>query len=151
MKKRYLAAFFSLYALTVTSSYQEQCGNALVDVARKSAHQRDSLILTDAQHKKQKRLERSERIAKRHASRQRLYQDRQEKMLTNHRNIKTKRTKANFEEEARQLRQRKKETRLREHAVKEQQTHYSEHEQTIALQKINIHNAAREALKKRPF
>lgn len=151
MKKRSIAVLFLLYAVTLTSSYQEHFNAALADVARKSARQHHSLVITDAEHKKKKRLERSERIAKRHACRQRLYQDRQEKMLAHHRQVKANRTKANFEEEARQLRQQKKEIRLRARSAKEQQKHYTGHEQHIAQHKINIHNAAREALKKPPF
>ncbi len=144
MKQLIFFSFLLSLSTITMATINEFCTRALNEIDKKSNLQK--VVLTDAQYKKQKRMERRVRLTDQHARREQEYITRQKKLHTRSQAIKANRSYADYEEEMKKLHRHTQAHREIEHQRKQQITHYTNHEDEITQQNKDLHNAARNAL-----
>lgn len=147
MKQQLCICLLALVIGQASAVIQEFSSRAVKEVAKKSYMQYDRM--SDLQHKKEKRLARQQRIAERQEKRHLDSGARRAQLQTHSNRVAAQRTRADHIDQIRDIRRLKLQRRLNEQQAQEHKQAYIDHEKKTAQQLSDMHNAAREALRRR--
>jgi len=146
--KQYLFLFLVISATVMTATINQFQHRAIQDISNRSfTHKDRAALLTDAQYRKEKRRNRETRHQEKATQRIKNYENKSSKLQSMHEHIVTHRTSADHTQIARKLHRDKAHTKATNKAILEQKTAYTDSQTTLIEQKINIHKAARNALR----
>jgi len=148
--KQFLALMAVVFNTTaIAQTYQEFSSRAVTDFARKSYQQKDRM--SDLQHRKEKKFKRQEHIKERQAKRHIDSAARRERLQAHSDRINAHRTCASHHEQVRDMRHHKQRARRLQQQAIDQKQAYIKHERNLTTQYIDMHQAARNALRDLPM
>ena len=146
--KQYCLLICLLSAITNLLCISQFSSNAVHEMHTR-ARATHKMILTDTQYKKEKQRQREKRHAEQAMQRERNAQERSKKLQSFYHSTDAQRTSADHAEKSRLFCREKARNRAQHKAVAAQKTTYVEAQVAAAEQKINIHAAARDALRRK--
>ncbi len=121
---------------------------AVQEISTRSSLQKDrAAVLTDAQYRKEKRRNRAIRHQEKAAQRKANYEQKKRTLQSMHNYIAANRTSADHAQRAKNLFHQTARRTADEKAIQAQKNKYLEEQKALTQQKINVHTAARNALR----